>query len=118
MSEVEYKHTEDMGEISGFGGDYEAACQQMLHQGVVWLNEHPEAKESLEGRTLNGIYGLFISNNDVTQELEDAVCKDIPGGGPTGAMVQAVMTRLFYISARGWEEYCAACRKSENESTN
>ena len=37
--EVQYKHTDDMGEISGFGGGYEDVCQQMLHNGVKFLSE-------------------------------------------------------------------------------
>ena len=36
----EYRHTEDMGEISGFGGGYEKLCQDMLNAGVRILNRH------------------------------------------------------------------------------
>jgi hypothetical protein len=31
-----------MGQISGFGGGYEAACQDMLNAGVNWLVANAE----------------------------------------------------------------------------
>ena len=48
MSEVKdttgkYAFTPEMREISGFGGDYEQTCRNMLAAGLRWLDEHWQA---------------------------------------------------------------------------
>ena len=50
-----YRHSPDMGEISGFGGGYEILCQDMLNAGVVWLDRHPRAKLAIS--TIDNVYG-------------------------------------------------------------
>lgn len=104
---MEYKHTEDMGEISGFGGGYEALCQQMLHNGVSFLAERSGADVTvLESPQ---IYGLVKLEGEDAKALEEAVMDGIDGA--TGAMHHAVMARLAYINKNGWDAYCAELRK-------
>lgn len=109
---MEYKHTEDMGEISGFGGGYEATCQQMLHQGVTWLMENVERRD-LKARGFKDVYGILEANSDDAKALEDAIMKD--HDDVTGAMHQTVMQRCFYIAANGWDDYCTKLREREKE---
>ena len=104
---MEYRHTEDMGEISGFGGGYEDGCQDMLEAGCGWLDGHKGA--DLRASTYKNVYGILNPENDETKALEDAVVSAAPDC--TAAMQQAVMSRLFYIAAMGWKSYCSELRK-------
>lgn len=108
MTNAVYRHTDDMPEISGFGGGYESICQNMLEAGVKWLTDHPSAK--LEGHTFKGIYGVFTPDSDDAKAMDKAVI-DAADGNATGAMHHAVMSRLFWISKNGWDAYCAELRK-------
>lgn len=107
-----YRHTPDMGEISGFGGGYEACCQDMLEVGVKWLNEH--ANPDLHAHGLQNVYGIFIEDSDDAKALGKTVI-DASRGESTGAMHHAVMSRLFYIAKNGWQSYCDELRKRTND---
>jgi hypothetical protein len=106
-----FRHTADMGEISGFGGGYEDCCQDMLEAGVLWLEANPQRGE-LKGQTIKDVYGIFDATSDDAKALEAAVLAGAKGEA-TGAMHHAVMSILFWISAHSWDEYCAFRRKSE-----
>lgn len=103
-----YRHTEDMPEISGFGGEYEKCCQDMLEAGVNWLAKHPGAE--MEGHTLTNVYGYFSADSDDAKAMEKVVT-DAAADQGTGAMHHAVMSRLFWIAKNGWDAYCAELRK-------
>lgn len=111
MSDVIYNHTPDMGEISGFGGGYEAVCQQMLHQGVAWLVEHQNA--DIQVKEYANIYGVVDLVGEDTEKLEKAMSEGIEDY--TGAMHHAVMSRLNYIAKNGWDKYCEEVRKYRKE---
>jgi hypothetical protein len=98
-----YRHSQDMPEISGFGGDYEKCCQDMLEAGVKWLHDNPQP--SLEAHSFEGVYGVMVPDSDDAKRLESAVL-EAAGGDATGAMHHAVMSRLFWISKNGWDAYC------------
>ncbi len=108
MTEREWKHTPEMGEISGFGGGYEAACQQMLHQGVEYLISLGERRPDFEVETYRGVFGICDLTGPDAEGLEAAVCA---GVDPSGAMHQAVMMRLRFIAENGWERYVAELTK-------
>ena len=102
-----FRHTPEMGEISGFGGGYEDACQDMLEAGVKWLEENKQA--DLKGHDFKNITGIFEPDSDDAKALSKVVtdaCKDC-----TGAMHHAVMRRLFFIAGKGWDEYREAVIK-------
>lgn len=106
----EFKHTPDMGEISGFGDSYEAACQQMLHNGVAFL----QAKAGEQGidvkvLELENVYGIVKLEGEDAEALEAAVMGGIEDA--TGAMHHAVMSRLAWINKNGWDKYCEELRK-------
>ncbi len=112
-----YRHTPEMGEISGFGGDYEDGCQVMLDAGVQWLNDHPEA--DLQYRFLKNVYGLVSEDSDdaraLSKHIRDAADDAHPDGGVTGAMHHAVVLRLIYIQAHGWESYCEELLRKDSD---
>jgi hypothetical protein len=118
--EIIYKHTPDMGEISGFGGGYEDNCQQMLHNGVKFLVELAKTKSTDDidftlGQTSKDspiqLFGVCDIKGEDGKALEKAVMEDI--GDATGAMHHTVMQRLLFIAGSGWDAYCEELKKSE-----
>ena len=112
MGEQSFRHTPDMGEISGFGDGYEQCCQDMLEAGVRWLNEHRQA--DVQVLVSPQIYGVIREGTPDTEALSKVVL-DAAKGEATGAMHHAVMARLSYIAANGWDAYCAEVRKRNSE---
>lgn len=107
-----FRHTPEMGEISGFGGGYEECCQDMLEAGVLWLQEHPQP--DLQGRTLTNVYGILLADSDDAKAMERIVIEAAKGEA-TGAMHHAVMSRLFVIAQKGWPWYIEELTKHEAE---
>lgn len=104
--------TEDMAEISGFGGGYEECCREMLRAGLRWYAEHPDAKPRFKG--FKEVFGLLMEDNEDAKVLSKAVLEPgKAGGGATGAMHQAVIGHLFKIRRDGWEAYVEAMRKPD-----
>ena len=108
QQEQTFRHTEDMGEISGFGGGYEACCQDMLEAGVRWLSERKEAAD-LMGHDYEGVFGIFVPDSDDAKVLEKVVLAAAKGES-TSAQHHAVMSRLFFIARNGWDAYCTTLR--------
>ena len=107
-AEQRYRHTAAMGEISGFGGGYEDACQAMLEAGVRWLVEHRDRNPDLAVLAIPSVYGLAKVEGEAGKALEAVVIAAAEDkGGATGAMHHAVMSRLAWINEHGWEEYVA-----------
>lgn len=108
--------TDDMGEISGFGGSYEDACRAMVLAGIKWLDEHPEADPKFESLK----FGLTQTKNADAEALEQAIldARVIDGGREirvgeeaTGAMVHASLNHVFAYKRLGWDEYCRQLRE-------
>ena len=117
---MNYTHTKEMGEISGFGGDYEECCQRMLDAAVRHLLEtRPESDPKFYGR--KEIYGVIVEGNDDARELSSIVKRAAtedgkhPEWGCTGAQHQAVVMRALWIKAHGWEKYKEECSKEEEK---
>ena len=112
-----YHHTPDMGELSGMGGPYELACQNMLHAGVSWVLD-PEVSgrdPDIRLRTVPGAYGLAVLEGEAGKKLE-RVMLDAVDGNATGAMYEAVSSRILFISQHGWDEYVNGCRRGVQEA--
>lgn len=71
-----------MAEISGFGGDYEAACRTMMLEGLAYLEQHPKA---------------------LLREVADHIARFVEH--PTGAMVWASASHAMYAAKLGWTKY-------------
>ena len=109
QSMSKYQYTDDMGELSGFGGGYEEACRKMVVTGLEWLDAHPKADPQFHG--YENIYGVIIEENDDAKQLSKAVV-DATGGDCTGAMHQCTISHILWIHKNGWETYCAKRREA------
>ena len=87
-----FEWTDDMGEISGFGGGYERTCRLMVSTGCNWLSEHSDANPQFHG--FKGIYGIIAEDNEDAKTLSKVVL-DVTGGDCTGAMHQASISHIF-----------------------
>lgn len=105
-----YKYTEDMGEISGFGGGYEASCRKMVLAGIAWLEEHPDADPKFHG--FKNVTGICMEDNADATALSKAIT-DACIEGATGAMHQAAVSHALFIRANGWDAYATKMRERE-----
>ncbi len=96
-----YSYPPDVDVISGFGGDYEEACQKMVIAGMQWLDEHPLATP--EFKEFKNIFGLTTDENEAMKEMQKAMNSVIKGA--TGAMMQACTKHIIYASKHGWDKY-------------
>jgi hypothetical protein len=102
--------TDDMGEISGFGGDYEACCRAMVLAGIKWVDENPSADPHYKG--FKNVYGLVMEDNDDAKALTKAII-DAAAGEATGAMHQASVGHVLAYKRLGWDEYSKQLRERE-----
>lgn len=121
---MDYKHTPDMGEISGYskqdaiGAEYEEVCQQMLQLGCEYINAHPD--EEVAYGDLDGVIGFYKPNNDFTQQMMDHIVTTVvvergPEKEPSSVMCHMVLKRCMVVAAVGWDEYARLCREVEKE---
>lgn len=87
-----FEWTEDMDEISGFGGGYERTCRAMVSAGCNWLSERSDADPQFHG--FKGVYGVIAEDNEDAKTLSKVVL-DASGGDCTGAMHQAAIGHIF-----------------------
>lgn len=106
------KFNEQMREISGFGGGYEAICRQMVEAGVKWLDENGNPEISF--KESEQIFGLSIPSNEAMETLEK-VMTDAGGEGLTGAMIHACTRHIFYIRKNGWDKYVEEMSKPSED---
>jgi hypothetical protein len=109
-----YQYTDDMKEISGFGGEYEEACRKMVVAGAEWFDEHPTAEPKFKG--YKNVFGIIMEDNEDARALSDAVVK--PSDDCTGAMHQAAIGHVLYIHKHGWEKYVEKMKQSKTEKEN
>lgn len=104
---AKYPWTDDLGEISGFGGGYESACRDMVYAGLAWLDQHPGA--DLKAKTFQNVYGILSAESDDAKALEKAMTSACPDC--SGAMHQATMSICMWIAKNGWDAFVAARTK-------
>lgn len=105
----EFAFTDDMREISGFGGEYEAACRKMVLAGVEWLRNNPQ--ETPEIKEIPGVFGLTKPGNLAGQKLEDAIDAAVPDC--SGAMSHAALLHVLFIRKNGWPAYVESMSRKE-----
>jgi len=110
---AKYKYTSDMGEISGFGGEYEEACRNMVIAGLEWLDMHPNADPKFHGYA--GIYGIIDEDNNDAKELGKVV--ENACDGCSGAMYQVSISHILYIKNNGWDKYVDRMRMREGSKS-
>ena len=106
---MSYEFTDEMGEISGFGGGYEETCRMMLRAGMEWWDAHPQANPVFKG--FRNVFGLITEENDDARALTAAIEAGAGEGGCTGAMHQAVVNACMFIKGHGWPAYVEEMKK-------
>lgn len=114
-----FKFTDEMNEVSGYGGAYEDACRAAVCAGAAWFAAHPDADPIfVDGLPHNDdaeAIAAAIGNTAFTSEnstLGDFLSK---------AMFSMVMFHVYYIAKHGWNAYVAkmsapAIIENEDES--
>lgn len=113
-----------MGEISGFGGGYEAVCQAMVLAGINWIDEHPDC--ILEVEQYKNVFGISTPTTPDMEALEKTMMdaevwhegekvQDRAGDDCTGAMVHAAHNHVLAYKRLGWEEYVKQMSKEDDE---
>lgn len=106
---------EAMGEISGFGGGYEAVCRAMVLAGIEWIDKNPHAPLHYKG--FKDVYGIVIGEDSPhIAHFEDAmmsapvifdgkVIQKQVRDDCTGAMHHAAVSHCLAYKRLGWDEY-------------
>lgn len=113
MSTPRLEFTEDMNEVSGFGGFYERCCRAGVCAGAAWALEHRHARPVFE--VIPDILGLIVPGNDEARSLQRAVdtalvTRDdgtkVPLGEElTALQFHAIVEHVLFIAAQGWKAY-------------
>lgn len=103
----------DMHQISGFGGSYERGCRAMVLAGAAWLRANPDADPKFSENPM--IFGIVRQENDGAKALDAAMMDaDVDMGGgkiarvgneATGAMIHASTKHVMFIRKNGWDRY-------------
>lgn len=109
-----YDWREEMGEISGFGDTYEAACRSMLVAALDFWDGQDESFDP-KYKGFEDVYGVCLDDNDDAKKLDEAIMdaeivygdgtRERCGDGASGAMHQAVISHAFFVRKNGWERY-------------
>ena len=110
---TQYQFNDDMNEISGFGGEYEAACRRMLAGALEWLDAHPEANPQFTG--IKNVIGVIKDDNGDGEALSNAAMAAAGDYGPSGAQHHAVIAAALWIKANGWDAYIKAMTHPEGQ---
>jgi hypothetical protein len=113
LAKTKYQWTDDMREISGFGGGYEATCRAMVSAGMEWFDTHPDANP--EFHTYQNITGLCMEDNKDAKDLSEAIVA-VTAGDCTGAMHEYSIWHILKAHREGWSEYQQMSRKLEKEN--
>lgn len=105
--------SEDMGEISGFGGGYEQCCRDMVLAGIAWMDAHPDSDPKFHG--FRDVYGVILEDNEDARGLAEAVIAAAKGEA-TGAQHHACIGHVLAYRRLGWDRYCARLRERETST--
>lgn len=97
---MEYNYTDKCREISGFGGEYEQRCREMVKRGMEWCDKN-DVKD-LSFHTHKNILGHINADNEKSLELEKYITEGIDC---SGLMVQGVIQHIIFALNNGWEAY-------------
>lgn len=108
---AKYTYTEDMREISGFGGGYEQACRDMVVAGLEWCDKNVGADVSYD--QFKNVYGLTTNESEDCKKMQQAML-DV-ANDCTGAMMQASMGHIMAIRRMGWDAYVEKMKELKNK---
>jgi hypothetical protein len=94
VSQSKLHFTDDMAEITGFGGKTEQGVRDSITVGLDWLEKHPEKD---------------INKPGDKKELEAVIDEHEPGH--SGASFAAVMRHIQMATKKGWDNYVSESRQ-------
>jgi hypothetical protein len=96
-----YEFTDDMRQISGFGGAYERRCRAMVQAGLEWYAENPDAQPAFDE--------LLEPMNADARGLLATLSAAAPDC--TGLMLGGALAHIRRARELGWDAYCALSRE-------
>ncbi len=109
----DYKYTDDMREISGFGGGYEQCCRDMVVAGLRFLDSKAATDPKFTEYT--NIYGIIEAQNDDAKAMEAAMLAAPGADGCTGAMMHASVGHVLNVRKMGWDDYATKMREMKRK---
>jgi hypothetical protein len=112
--QTKYVWSDDMDEISGFGGDYEECCRFMVSGALDLLDtlERVKGDKVTEPRYagLEGVYGILTADNAAAKLLDEWLTKEVRDyfgerHTPTGAMHHACISAVLWVRAHSWNKF-------------
>jgi hypothetical protein len=97
-----YEWTDEMDEISGFGGEYEESCRQMVTAGLKWLerNDGPATEFSMGDNVFARIDEEAEATDELRTHMASAVDMD-----PSPSMLHLCVKHTLYAHEIGFEAY-------------
>jgi hypothetical protein len=115
-----YEFTDDMCQISGYGGDYERACRAAVAVGATWVTLHPFAEPQIDGN--NGVSGYVRGANEDGAQMLDCIDdqpftmddgRKVPLGDVlTPSMYYVALYHITWIAEHGWNAYAEQMRSA------
>ena len=99
-------------DISGFGGGYEACCQRLLTNALVYLAGKGDA-EGLKFKGYENVTGLCIPEGKLSEEMDRAVMEG--EDDVTGAMHRGSISHAFWIVRNGYDAWWEEGRERDPE---
>jgi predicted flap endonuclease-1-like 5' DNA nuclease len=94
VSKSKFQFTDDMAELSGYGGKLEQGLRDSVVVGLEWLAKHPEKD---------------ITKPRDEKELGAVIDEHEPGH--SGASFGAVMSHIKMATEKGWDNYVSESRQ-------
>jgi len=103
----QYEWTDEMAEISGFGGEYELSCRKMITTGLEWLedNDGPIAEFS----TGHNVTARIDEGTEATGELRAHMASAVDVD-PSPSMLHLCVKQALYAQEIGWDAYVTRLR--------
>ena len=121
--DTKYKWVESMGEISGFGENYEECCRFTVTKGLEFLDDMRKkypTEPNPKYHSLENVFGIQCESNKVAKELRDFILwkvEDFFGKefGLSGAMYHACTNHISWIIHHSWDEYVIKMNEKTKE---
>jgi hypothetical protein len=95
-----FRFTDEMSEVTGFGGIYESYCRAGICTGAEWCAQHPNADLRDIGTarelTLTIFHTILVCNDGSVGMLGEEL---------TLPQTQLIADHVLYIAAHGWNDY-------------
>lgn len=99
--------TDDMAEVTGYGGVCEEQARQAVIAGVMWLEDNPTAQPEVKADPM--VFGAY--NNNADAKLLEATMGAEMEGESAAAMQTCLGHVLWAYKHGGWDAYVAESKR-------